>query len=93
LLNSVDAYFRRQPLRDECCNSSLTVVSETLEHYECTVILTSSRVDIFDQGFKSHIDLAVKYRKPDIINGREIWEKFITHLEGVDDEGSDIQGL
>jgi AAA+ superfamily predicted ATPase len=70
LLNSVDAYFRRQPLRDECCNRSLTVVSETPEHYECTVILTSSRVDIFDQGFKSHIDLAVKYRKPDIINGR-----------------------
>jgi len=70
LLDSVDAYFRRQPLRDECCNPSLTVVSETLQYYECTVILTSSRVDIFDQGFKSRIDLAVKYRKPDIINRR-----------------------
>lgn len=92
-LDSADAYSGRQPLTNTRRNALLTVLSETLEYHECTIILTSSRVDIFDQGFKSRIHYAVQYKMPDVDDRRQLWGNFITHLEGVDNESSDIRGL
>lgn len=92
LLDSADAYSGWQPLGNISRNALLTVLSETLEYYECTDILTSCRVDIFDQGFKSRIHLAIQYKKPNVIDRRRIWDN-ISPLEGIDDGTSDIQRL
>lgn len=45
------------------------------------LILTSNRVGIFDEAFKSRIQLTLRYKTLEEPQRRQIWENFISRLE------------
>ena len=49
------------------------------------LILTSNRVGIFDEAFKSRIQLNLRYQNVDRGQRLEIWRNFISRLERLDD--------
>jgi hypothetical protein len=48
------------------------------------MILTSNRVGIFDEAFKSRIQLSLRYNNLDRDQRRQIWENFINRLEKLE---------
>jgi ATP-dependent Clp protease ATP-binding subunit ClpA len=54
------------------------------------LILTSNRVGIFDEAFKSRIQLSLRYQNLDRTQRLEIWRNFISRLERL---AADIDGL
>jgi hypothetical protein len=44
--------------------------------------LTSNRVGTFDEAFKSRIQLSLRYKNLDLDRRLQIWDNFITRLEG-----------
>jgi hypothetical protein len=50
------------------------------------LILTSNRVGIFDEAFKSRIQLNLRYENLGEPQRRQIWENFINRLERLESE-------
>lgn len=48
------------------------------------MILTSNRVGVFDEGFKSRIHLSIHYDKLDLASRKQIWQNFIDRLESTE---------
>lgn len=48
------------------------------------MILTSNRVGIFDEAFKSRIQLTLHYKNLDQWQRRRIWENFLTRMERLE---------
>lgn len=47
-----------------------------LEYYEGILILTTNRVSVFDQAFKSRIHLAIQFPELDFASRKSIWQTF-----------------
>lgn len=52
-----------------------------LEYYDGILILTSNRVGIFDEAFRSRIQLTLRYENLSQEKRHKIWENFIRRLE------------
>lgn len=63
-----------------------------LEYYEGILILTSNRVGIFDEAFKSRIQVALHYQPLTPASRRKIWQNFLDMLQN-DKEDVDFQDL
>lgn len=50
------------------------------------LILTSNRVGIFDEAFKSRIQLNLRYNSLDLGQRREIWKNFLERLKQLERE-------
>jgi len=57
-----------------------------LEYYDGILILTSNRVGVFDEGFKSRIQLAIHYDNLSPATRKKIWKNFIDRLETFDED-------
>ena len=71
------------------------------------LILTSNRVGIFDEAFKSRIQLSLRYENLGETQRRKVWQNFVNRLEKVEKDrglvptgpqrapryGVDIQGI
>jgi hypothetical protein len=55
------------------------------------LILTSNRVGIFDEAFKSRIQLNLRYKNLDVSQRRQIWHNFIERLEMLDAQRKESQ--
>jgi hypothetical protein len=53
------------------------------------LILTSNRVGIFDEAFKSRIQLNLRYKNLDYDQRLQIWENFINRLETLEKAARD----
>lgn len=57
-----------------------------LEYYDGILILTSNRVGVFDEGFKSRIQLALHYDNLSLQTRQKVWENFFDRIETFDED-------
>ncbi|KAM0546980.1 hypothetical protein ACHAPJ_010642 [Fusarium lateritium] len=71
----------------------IAVFLRVLEYYDGILILTSNRVGIFDEAFKSRIQLNLRYENLGKAQRRQIWENFINRLEKLElERGKQVDG-
>lgn len=93
LLDEADVFLEQRSLEDLQRNALVSVFLRVLEYYEGILVLTSNRVGIFDEAFKSRIQLALHYPNLGPYQRLRIWENFIDRLESFHDSSMDIADL
>ncbi|KAM0543609.1 hypothetical protein ACHAPJ_012196 [Fusarium lateritium] len=86
LLDEADVFLEQRSLVNLERNALVSVFLRVLEYYDGILILTSNRVGIFDEAFKSRIQLNLRYKNLDRHQRWNIWNNFIIRLKRVDDE-------
>ncbi|KXH60986.1 ATPase [Colletotrichum salicis] len=76
------AEIAKKPLYRVTCGD--IVFLRVLEYYDGIMILTSNRVGIFDEAFKSRIQLTLHYKNLDQWQRLRIWENFLTRMEKLE---------
>ncbi|KAF4951074.1 hypothetical protein FSARC_13002 [Fusarium sarcochroum] len=84
LLDEADVFLEQRKLDNLDRNALVSVFLRVLEYYDGILILTSNRVGIFDEAFKSRIQLNLRYENLDRPQRRKIWENFINRLERLE---------
>ena len=94
LLDESDVFLEQREKTDLQRNALVSVFLRILEYYEGILILTSNRVGIFDEAFKSRVQLALHYPPLNADDRWKVWDNFINQLEqqqqqvgSGDDEG------
>ncbi|KAI1087940.1 hypothetical protein F5B19DRAFT_33422 [Rostrohypoxylon terebratum] len=93
LLDEADIFLEKRSIEDLDRNALVSVFLRVLEYYEGILILTSNRVEIFDEAFKSRIQLALYYPELGPSQRRRIWRNFLDRLSEVDGEAIDLDDL
>jgi SpoVK/Ycf46/Vps4 family AAA+-type ATPase len=81
LLDEADVFLEERSLADLKRNSLVSVFLRVLEYYEGILILTSNRVGIFDEAFKSRIQVALHYDNLPLVARKKIWANFFELLQ------------
>lgn len=92
LLDEADVFLEERSMSDLARNSLVSVFLRTLEYYDGILILTSNRIGMFDEAFKSRIQVALHYEKLSQEARRRIWTNFVDMLE-EDKEDVDFPAL
>ncbi|KAK3312174.1 hypothetical protein B0H66DRAFT_570194 [Apodospora peruviana] len=93
LLDEADVFLEERSLTDLQRNALVSVFLRALEYYDGILILTSNRVGIFDQAFKSRIQLALHYENLTKPQRRKIWRNFFNRLKDLGEENVDYDDL
>ncbi|PNP50397.1 hypothetical protein THARTR1_08924 [Trichoderma harzianum] len=86
LLDEVDVFLQQRELYNLERNALVSVFLRVLEYYDGILILTSNRVGIFDEAFKSRIQLSLRYKSLDRSQRLQIWINFLKRLEQLENE-------
>ncbi|KAM7213256.1 aaa family atpase [Rhypophila decipiens] len=78
LLDEADVFLAQRTASDIHRNSLVSVFLRTLEHYEGILFLTTNRVGVFDEAFKSRIHISLYYPSLDHNQTYQIWQSHIT---------------
>ncbi|KAK4206269.1 Fidgetin-like protein 1 [Rhypophila decipiens] len=81
LLDESDVFLEEREKTDLQRNALVSVFLRVLEYYEGILILTSNRVGIFDEAFKSRVQLALHYPPLDRDGRWQIWDNFFRILQ------------
>lgn len=81
LLDEADVFLEERSMSDLARNSLVSVFLRIMEYYDGILILTSNRVGIFDEAFKSRIQVALHYPNLTRASRKKIWTNFIEMLE------------
>ena len=92
LLDEADIFLEERSMSDLKRNSLVSVFLRVLEYYDGILILTSNRVGIFDEAFKSRIQIALHYENLNRSARKKIWQNFLDMLE-EDEEDADFAEL
>lgn len=87
LLDEADIFLEERTQSDLKRNALVSVFLRVLEYYQGILILTTNRVGMFDEAFKSRVQLALHYPPLDEKGRWEIWRNFINALK---DEGEKV---
>ncbi|KAI1451691.1 hypothetical protein F4805DRAFT_473407 [Annulohypoxylon moriforme] len=93
LMDEADVFLERRSIEDLDRNALVSVFLRVLEYYEGILILTSNRVHIFDEAFKSRIQLALYYPELGPSQRRRIWKNFLGRLKEINDDSVDLDDL
>ncbi|KAI3326319.1 AAA family ATPase [Xylariaceae sp. AK1471] len=89
LLDEADVFLEQRTLNDLTRNALVSVFLRVLEYYEGILILTSNRVGIFDEAFKSRIQLALHYDNLGRPQRVKVWKNFFNRLKRLGEENID----
>ncbi|MCJ1360825.1 MAG: hypothetical protein MMC33_010834 [Icmadophila ericetorum] len=92
LLDEADVFLEERTLADLKRNCLVSIFLRSLEYYEGILILTTNRAGVFDEAFKSRIQVALSYPTLDRNSRRKIWQNFFDMLE-MDAEDMDFEGV
>ncbi|KAI0468851.1 ATPase [Xylaria cf. heliscus] len=81
LLDEADVFLEQRTLSNLERNALVSVFLRALEYYDGILILTTNRVGIFDEAFRSRIQLTLRYQNLNQNQRQTIWENFILRLE------------
>ncbi|KAL9564302.1 hypothetical protein ACKAV7_011493 [Fusarium commune] len=81
LLDEADVFLEQRSLVNLERNALVSVFLRVLEYYDGILILTSNRVGIFDEAFRSRIQLSLRYKNLGQAERYQIWENFLKHLD------------
>ena len=93
LLDEADVFLEQRTLNDLKRNALVSVFLRILEYYEGIMILTSNRVGIFDEAFKSRIQLALRYENLGRPERTKIWRNFFDKLKLIGEENIDYDTI
>lgn len=93
LLDEADVFLEQRQLNELKRNALVSVFLRVLEYYEGILILTSNRVGIFDEAFKSRIQLALHYENLEKPQRIKIWKNFLTRLRMIGEENVDFETI
>ncbi|KAK2031771.1 P-loop containing nucleoside triphosphate hydrolase protein [Colletotrichum zoysiae] len=85
LLDEADVFLEQRSLHNLERNALVSVFLRVLEYYDGIMILTSNRVGIFDEAFKSRIQLTLHYKNLEQWQRLRIWENFLTRMEKLEE--------
>ena len=83
LLDEADVFLEERTQFDLKRNALVSVFLRALEYFEGILILTTNRIDTFDEAFKSRIQLALHYPALEKSDRRRIWRYAFEHLLAV----------
>ena len=86
LLDEADIFLEERSMADLKRNSLVSVFLRILEYYDGILILTSNRVGMFDEAFKSRIQVALHYENLNRSSRKKIWQNFLDMLEEDDED-------
>lgn len=81
LLDEADVFLEERSTSDLKRNSLVSVFLRILEYYDGILILTSNRIGMFDEAFKSRIQVALHYENLNRSARKTIWQNFLDMLE------------
>lgn len=84
LLDGVDFFLQGLHFTDLERNALMSIFLRVLEYYEGILIITSSRVWMFDEALKSRIQLALHYEPLGEHQRAKIWSNFISRLKSLE---------
>ncbi|KAM0328136.1 hypothetical protein ACHAQA_005542 [Verticillium albo-atrum] len=93
LIDEADVFLQQRSLTDLTRNGLVSVFLRALEYYGGILILTTNRVSVFDQAFKSRIHLAIQYPELEYGSRRSIWQTFLGKLSLHDDAAAELPAL
>ncbi|KAL2421213.1 hypothetical protein ABEF95_006376 [Exophiala dermatitidis] len=99
LLDEADVFLEERTPSDVARNALVSVFLRVLEYFKGILLFTSSRVGVFDEAFKSRIQLAIRFPKPDEVARAKIWDNFFKALQksgaemNFDDLRDNVRGL
>ena len=80
LLDEADVFLEERTQNDLARNALVSVFLRVLEYFNGILILTSNRVGLFDEAFKSRMQLAIRYPPLDESGRFKIWDNFFKAL-------------
>ncbi|QPC72221.1 hypothetical protein HYE68_002973 [Fusarium pseudograminearum] len=92
LLDEADVFLEQRSLVNLERNALVSVFLRVLEYYDGILILTSNRVGIFDEAFKSRIQLNLRYKTLDRAQRKQIWKNFFIRLARLEQENGTTGG-
>nr|CDP23459.1 Putative ATPase family AAA domain-containing protein 3B [Podospora anserina S mat+] len=81
LIDEADVYLERRQSKDLRRNSLVSVFLRALEYYKGVMMLTTNRVEMFDDAFTSRIHVALHYKELDEEQRGRVWEVGFDRLE------------
>ncbi|KAF5628953.1 aaa family atpase [Fusarium sp. NRRL 52700] len=85
LLDEADVFLEQRSLASLERNALVSVFLRVLEYFDGILVLTSNRVGIFDEAFKSRIQLSLRYNNLGQHERHTIWNNFFLHLDRFQD--------
>ncbi|KAI2618685.1 P-loop containing nucleoside triphosphate hydrolase protein [Hypomontagnella submonticulosa] len=90
LLDEADVFLMRRDFKDTDRNALVSIFLRTLEYYPGILFLTTNRVGVIDEAFKSRIHIALRYPRVKLTATLEIWKGCLDRIER-DNEYRDLK--
>ncbi|OTA66654.1 P-loop containing nucleoside triphosphate hydrolase protein [Hypoxylon sp. EC38] len=90
LLDEADVFLMRRDFKDTGRNALVSIFLRTLEYYSGILFLTTNRVGVIDEAFKSRVHIALRYPKVKLTTTLEIWKGCLDRME-KDNEFRDVK--
>ncbi|KAI9150607.1 ATPase family AAA domain-containing protein [Paramyrothecium foliicola] len=81
LLDEADVFLSRRDWRDTNHNALVSVFLRQLEYYSGILFLTTNRVGVIDEAFKSRIHVSLAYPTIRLPETMDIWAGILTRIE------------
>ncbi|GME57580.1 hypothetical protein BJY00DRAFT_314164 [Neofusicoccum parvum] len=81
LLDEADVFLAKRDRDDVVRNGLVSVFLRTLEYYSGILFLTTNRVGVIDEAFKSRIHVSLRYPSLRSSSTRQIWEKTLDRIK------------
>lgn len=81
LLDEADVFLMRRDFKDSKRNALVSVFLRTLEYYSGILFLTTNRVGVIDEAFKSRVHVSLRYPKVKLKATLDIWKGCLDRIE------------
>ncbi|KAI0020264.1 P-loop containing nucleoside triphosphate hydrolase protein [Xylariomycetidae sp. FL0641] len=81
LLDEADVFLTRRDWRDVSRNALVSIFLRQLEYYPGILFLTTNRVGVLDEAFKSRIHVSLQYPRLKLEDTRRIWNNTLNRIE------------
>ncbi|KAK3953875.1 hypothetical protein QBC32DRAFT_396748 [Pseudoneurospora amorphoporcata] len=93
LLDEADVFLAQRMAQDIARNALVSVFLRVLEYYEGILFLTTNRVGVFDEAFKSRIHLPLYYPPLEWKYAQKIWKTHLRKLVDSDLVNVDVEDI
>ncbi|KAL2802438.1 P-loop containing nucleoside triphosphate hydrolase protein [Aspergillus granulosus] len=80
LLDEADVFLMKRDWRDMNRNALVSVFLRVLEYYSGILFLTTNRIGVIDEAFKSRVHICLRYPTISLESTRSIWENQLNRI-------------
>ncbi|KAF2089738.1 hypothetical protein K490DRAFT_37021 [Saccharata proteae CBS 121410] len=84
LLDEADVFLEKRQIHDIHRNALVSVFLRLLEYFQGILILTTNRVETFDDAFQSRMHLALRYDELTVAAKKAIWRFFLDRVTDME---------